>query len=1271
MTSQLRLQFGPALNSGLFSTHWLSHRLQLEAEWSDLREASNQTLDELAKLWKTERKRVEQYQNEQALEYGFIQPVLKLLGWTPNYQTFLQGRKPDYALFHSDDALDSALAAGGKSPEFWDHATIVADAKAWSVSLDRRITSADQREFPPQQMEWYLDRSRLPFGILTNGQRWRLIPRERQPYQGRFDTYFEFRLCELLDRWLDRKRHLLEQQQLQEDFLQFFLFFSPNAFVAAPGRQPLVVRAIGGSSEYRLGIGDDLRERAFDAVRLCMQGLLDFAPNELTAADHLELCRLESFTLIYRLLFILYAEDRGLLPFRTNTLYTNNRSLGRFRDEIHGQLGTARKSSSLDYPKDQTNLWSDLRDLFDLVDRGNGRYGVPAYNGGLFDPEEHPFWETKQVPDWFLARIIQKLGHAPDKSLPDAGEFRVDYRDLAIQHLGGVYESLLELQPKVATVPMIVVRKRSRERIEEKIIPASHPVEAGFEKTGEKYARGMIYLQTNKGERRASGSYYTPDHIVKHIVEQTLGPLCGVIEAELLRDIQKAERAFEKSGSDADQQRLNALQAEFDDRILRLRVLDPAMGSGHFLLRACSYLAEEIAAHQYARDEDLADATGESAVVYWKRKVAENCLYGVDYNGLAVELAKLALWLETVAIDQPLTFLNHHLRCGNSLIGPQAEDLGRLPGEGDLSANVFKKYVRKSLPGMLQPLAEIRSIASQSVIEVKQKLKLFGQFERQQRAFHRLAVVWTTAFLPRDAAPWSVGEYQRALAVLNKPAKFEEIAGEGWFIQAEVAAREAELNGFAWELEFPDVFFDETSRLAKSGFDAVIGNPPYDVLSEAETGRDLSVLRSVIDHTPVYGPSKRGKNNLYKLFICRSLQLLAEDGYLGFITPMAILGDDQAAELRRSILDVGRFVRINAFPQKDNPQQRVFPEAKLSTAVFILQKSADSTVKGQRFPSDVHPGRELTEVQASLHLSTAEIPLYDPSNLTIVSCSQADWDLATRIMQTGRLVRLAEFVDFFQGEVNQTNEEAKGNISFVEGEGVPVVRGAGICLYAVRPSSQGRDFSVLQERFLAGKGPDTKAFHYLHDRIGVQESCPQNNFRRIIAAMIPAGVFCNHKVNYCPAPFCRFELEFLLALLNSKLSDWYFRLGSTNAAVSHYQLKNLPCPVFAAKTSISQKRRDDVSRWLDAERFDDAATGAMAFIQESPFDPFIRTLIVEASTKILRLERRRGEMSRSDRSALTPAAQPYQDFIDRLFFAMAGLTPEESAGLEERLATML
>ncbi len=1195
----------------------------------------------------------------------------------PNYQTTLQGRKLDYALFLSNERLDDALRAGTQSSRFWEHATVVADAKAWGRSLDRRTQSNDQREFPPQQMEWYLDRSRLPYGFLTNGRQWRLIPRERQPYQGRYDTYFEVRLTDILDAWLDPKTHLLQRENLEDDFLQFYLFFSPQGFVATLNRTSLIERAVRGSSEYRLGIGEDLRLRAFDAVRLCMQGLLDFKPNELNATDDIELCRLESFTLIYRLLFILYAEDRSLLPYGSHALYTKNRSLGRLREDIQQELAQAR-SAKTDYQRTSVAVWDELHALFDLVDSGDARYVVPPYNCGLYDPGEQSFWEEHQLSDWYLARIVHKLGHAVDPLMPEAGEFRVDYRDLAIQRLGGVYESLLELEPHVAKVPMQVIAKRSRDGIEEKIVPKSSPLPAGFQPTGEHYELGTVFLQTNKGERRASGSYYTPDSIVNHIVEQTLRPICERIEQQLESEIAAATNAYETSRAEVDRQQLEGLKGEFDDRVLALRVLDPAMGSGHFLLRACGYLAEQIATHPYSRDESSSDAAGESAVVYWKRRVAENCLFGVDLNGLAVELAKLALWLETVAADRPLTYLDHHLRCGDSLIGPTADDLGRLPGQGELQASFFKTYVRRSLPKLLEPLTKIRELASHTVQQVKEKQRHFTLFQRQQAAYRRVTNVWSSAFLPMDEASWTGNDYLRALLALEKADSFSKVAQETWFATAENAAHENGLTPFAWELEFPDVFFNVKGRKERAGFDAIIGNPPYDVLSELESGRDLSVLKQVIKYVPDYAPSLGSKNNLYKVFVCRALKLLADGGYLGFITPMAVLGDKQAVALRRGMLEAGRFVRVDAFPQKDSRDRRVFREAKLSTAVFIMQKTRDASLRSQRFRSEVHPGCELEEVQASLELSSAEIPHYDAVNQTIVSCSQADWDLATRIMQTGRLGRLGDFCQSFQGEFNETNDgdhKGRGLLSEDETHGTELIRGAHVCQYAVRAASQGTNLFLrdgrMQELLKQSRDPDAKLSHHRFPRIGFQRKSPQNNFRRLIAVAVPVGAYLLESVSYVPEHHSQLPLPFVLALLNSKLAEWYFRLGSTNAMVGEYQISNLPCPLFRSGKSSEQHRFRLASDQLARGAVDEAVSHLAPDVQNSPFDPFLEDLIMDAVERIERIEHRRGDITRTERSALSPEAQPYQNFIDWLLFRMAGLTDDEIVGLEARLMQML
>src|ERR1035437_5362413 len=194
----------------------------------------------------------------------------------------------------------------------------------------------------------------------------------------------------------------------------------------------------------------------------------------------------------------------------------------------------------------------------------------------------------------------------------------VDYSDLSVQQLGSIYEGLLE----------------------------HHFVRDN----------GKLKLQTDKGERKATGTYYTPDYIVKYIVENTLGPLLAEIE----------QHPDVKAGKDN----------SFANEILKLNICDPAMGSGHFMVEATIYLAEKITNHPTTKPKTDNARDEES---HWKRRVVEACIYGVDLNPLAVELAKLSLWLTTIAGDQPLNFLDHHLRCGNSLIGARLDQLGSLP----------------------------------------------------------------------------------------------------------------------------------------------------------------------------------------------------------------------------------------------------------------------------------------------------------------------------------------------------------------------------------------------------------------------------------------------------------------------------------------------------------------------------------------------------------------------------------------------------------------
>ncbi len=820
---------------------------------------------------------------------------------------------------------------------------------------------------------------------------------------------------------------------------------------------------------------------------------------------------------------------------------------------------------------------------------------------------------------------------------------------------------------------MVVIRERGAEGKSELVRPAGTPVPQGYELTTGYHSKGSVYLATDKGERRSYGSYYTPDHIVSYIVENTLSPLCGEISGKLDQEIREAEIEFEAATRDqrpAISEKLDTLRNDFGNRVLKLRVLDPAMGSGHFLVRTCQYLAEEIATNPNTGDPELSSASSdESSLTYWRRRVVEACVFGVDLNPMAVELAKLALWLDTVSVGHPLSFLDLHLLPGNSLIGARLAELGSLPDAPPIIENRFGAEFRERLPVITRALLDIQQMPSDTAAQVKEKDRLLRtHFRPFLDGFRTVADLWSSFFFYSGTHRVTPELYDAAVHRLGNRSGVRRFIDAAELSGAISSVHQSGFDCFHWELEFPDIFEPDG---AERGFDAVIGNPPYDVLSEKELRRDLSKLRAFLSSRPTYTPSRRGKNNLYKLFICRFVELLRDGGRLGVIVPMAVLGDDISALVRRMLVEQGAFTKIDVFPQKDNPHKRIFRDAKLSTCVIHFKKARDSINRSDAFNSRIHSANKIEPSSPVLTLTAAEIPLYDPSNLTIVSCAQADWDLATRIMDTGRLVRLREYVEFSQGEVNETNQRQAGNLCGPS-EGQLVVRGANICLYVTRPASQGEDLFLNKEKFLADASQDSKAFHFRYERVAVQESSPQNNFRRVIASLVPSGEFCNHKINYVPNHKAKLPLKFIAALLNSDLADWYFRLGSTNAAVSHYQLYNLPCPNFDRSASERSEpiitEGQQIIHKGDINRLEHYMGG---LIDQAPFDAAIPAIIEAIVDRIIESERVRGEILRSARSKLCPESQNWQDLIDRTLARMAGISEEEHAQLRERLDVML
>jgi hypothetical protein len=480
---------------------------------------------------------------------------------------------------------------------------------------------------------------------------------------------------------------------------------------------------------------------------------------------------------MYRLLFLFYAESRNLLPME-DELYRETYSLESIRDDIisvHDDPDPNRF-----FGKGTTALWERLQELFDVVNRG-WRNIIPVYNGGLFDPELHEFLERFKLGDYYLARAIDLLSRTQPRigQLRGEGRKRVTYRDLDIRHLGSIYEGILEYHPHIATQDQVVMKRGAGTSAFEEYVPVSELTSAeehqltawreavedspenpqlprgckvsGFKEKGHYF---LVY-GGRESKRKSSGSYYTPDYIVQYIVEYTLGPL---VRGECRPEPEPLPDELKRAGIREKAAPKGSLSS---DEILDLKVLDPAMGSGHFLVAATEYLAraygEALIREGKTRDGMISD----DEFIRYKRMVAERCIYGVDINPMAVELAKLSLWLFTMDRGRPLSFLDHHLKCGNSLIGAWIEDLGELP-EFDRSGkpkekqapsvqgNLFEDQFRARVPVMIRDIFGIIQKETLTYDDIKAKKALDYATKQLKRPFSNVANEWVGLFFGEE-----------------------------------------------------------------------------------------------------------------------------------------------------------------------------------------------------------------------------------------------------------------------------------------------------------------------------------------------------------------------------------------------------------------------------------------------------------------------------------------------------------------------------------------
>ena len=578
------------------------------------------------------------------------------------------------------------------------------------------------------------------------------------------------------------------------------------------------------SESYAKGLGERLKERVFEQVFPHfatgfvehLKGQVGLAgPNQvslLPVSEQLVLKREpdEAFrrqvfngtlTLLYRLLFLLYAESRDLLPVKEVRGYWE-RSLTKLKtdisekagpigDSVPDQLRKAYRASA-----DATELYDRLLDLFSVIDHGSRDLNVPLYNGGLFitkpdsaDPAQEAetarFLVSHKIPDRYLALGLDLLTRDLDDKRQDL--VFIDYKSLGVRQLGSIYEGLLEFKVRIAQENMAVVKGKKTEEVipyqeASKFKKRVLTIGRGRNALERVYQPGDVYLENDRRGRKASGSYYTPDHIVKYIVENTVGPVLAEKFDKLRPKFREAQQAYRKAVTRAEGFRKQGMKpddpakvantyAGLVDDLFDLKVLDPAMGSGHFLVEAVDFICDRILGEregflrafpwnpvtrflQDTREAIITEMERQGVAVdtgrltdinLLKRHVLKRCAYGVDLNPMAVELAKVSLWLDCFTIGAPLSFLDHHLKCGNSLIGTTVQEI-----ESEL-AKQTKGHAGTLFGGPFQGLLaatasieQLRRIPDATVEQAERSHSLYADFERVQAPYKAALDIWVS-----------------------------------------------------------------------------------------------------------------------------------------------------------------------------------------------------------------------------------------------------------------------------------------------------------------------------------------------------------------------------------------------------------------------------------------------------------------------------------------------------------------------------------------------
>jgi hypothetical protein len=951
-------------------------------------------------------------------------------------------------------------------------ASIVLLVAPWAERLDRfwriAVTESVRRE-----ADW---------AILFNGTDLRVLDTAR-PYARRC---LEFDI----DLTIDDDR----------TFVAFWLLLHASAFCpGATDDQPRLRALVARSERFASGVSRSLRHGVLSASSDVLSALLGPArPIRMRASIHDAFE--QALTIVYRLLFLLFAEARSLVPL-WHPVYRDSYSVSSL-------------SAVAQHPSASVvGLWDALRAIARLAHAGcrAGDLRVTPFNGRLFAPAATPLADRRDLDDEAARRAVLAL--STRASSDGAGREPIAYRDLGVEQLGAVYETLLDYEPYVD----------------------HHARDPG------KNRRPSVSLVRGSGVRKATGSFYTPQPIADYLVRRALGPL---------------------------------VQNAAPEQVLRLRVVDPAMGSGAFLVAACRYLADAYEAALVRAGGCTAADFGERERIAIRRAIAERCLYGVDVNPMAVQLGRLSLWLATLAADRPLTFLDHHLRVGDSLIGAWVANVRMAPNvkpartPRDLTLPLFDEaslvqMVKATLPVRIS-LEELPGDTIDGVRAKERALSALDSQHTQLSKWKRVADLW--------CAPWFAAAEGDVPASAFR-ALSDDVLGRGRVLPPTVVTKYLDaaetIRGshrlFHWELEFPEVFFDaDGHRRPDAGFDVVIGNPPWDMIradsgEEAERVRAKRAVASLIRFTRdsgVYTAQSDGHANRYQLFLERSIALTKIGGRMAMVLPSGLATDHGSSALRRQLLTT---CDVDALVGFDN-QQGVFPIHR-SVKFLLLSASRGSATRtiacrlGERDPTALeHIGDESPDTSPAfgVRITPALLERLSGESLVIPDLRSA---LDVAILERAAtlfppLGSQAGWRARFGRELNATDDrEHFGS----PGHGLPIVEGKHIEPFRADLGAVRFTLGLRKAERLLEHQP------YTRNRLAYRDVAGATNRLTLIAAILPAGCVSTHTLFCLRTRLSRQEQDYLCGLFNSFIVNYFVRLRVTTHVTTSV-VEALPIP---------------------------------------------------------------------------------------------------------------